>query len=143
MMATKGSVANIRKKLMSRLSGGDDRRNSPVKPLTTDAASSTTKKKDWPLHHQAKTRDRQQSSVDVPRSSVTTSLPQNNVSSIDYASSDVIDIPGQQTSAPVDLVASCSTPAHPRSTTSTSAITHDVISSQPLQHNHGSYARLF
>jgi len=43
VMAAKGSVASIRKKLMSRLhsSGSDDRRNSPVKPRITHADKSS------------------------------------------------------------------------------------------------------
>jgi len=79
-MAAKGSVANIRKKLMSRLSGDDRRNSSAVKPRTTDAAtrstdalagSTMTTKKDWPLHHQTKNRrDRQQCSADRPQRSL-------------------------------------------------------------------------
>jgi len=85
-MAAKGSVANIRKKLMSRLSGGaDDKRSSPAtKPRTTDTASrstdavgrstTTTKNKDWPLQHH---RDRQQRSARGPQRSLADSY-QNN-----------------------------------------------------------------
>jgi len=61
VMAAKGSVANIRKKLLSKLSTSDDRRiNSAAKRRTTDTSKwtdavgefTTTTKKDWPLHHQ-------------------------------------------------------------------------------------------
>jgi len=159
-MAAKGSVASIRKKLMSRLSAGDDRRNSPVKPLTpptTDAAGQTgesmkkKKKKDWPAHLQTKNMDgRQQSPVGGRQSSTsTTSSPhhQNNSTAVDCldkvpSHSPITDITDssykQQTSAPVDLVASCSARAHNHPTTSGPAvISDDVITSRPQQPNDG------
>jgi len=156
-MAAKGSVANIRKKLLSRLSTSDDRRNSPVKalaPRTTDAVkstdaagvSTTTTKKDWPLHHQTKNYDRQQSTDGGRQSS---RQHHNNVDCLQNVSSgpsagDITDNSSTQTSAPVDLVASCSTHAHNDSaTTSASAITHDVITiSASQQYNHGLYMQL-
>ena len=159
-MAAKGSVASIRKKLMSRLSAGDDRRNSPVKtptPPATDAAglaggSATNTKTDWPQHIQTKNMDgRQQSSVGGRRSSTpTTSSPhhQNDITAVDCLdkvpphspAADITDsLCMQHTSAPVDLVASCSAHAHNRPTTSGSAvISDDVITSLPQQHNDGS-----
>ena len=159
-MAAKGSVASIRKKLMSRLSAGDDRRNSPVKILTpavTDAAglagdSTTKRKKDHPSHLQTKNMDgRQQSSVGGRRSSTpTTSSPhhQNDITAVDCLdevpphspTTDITDsLCMQHTSAPVDLVASCSARPHNRPTTSgTAVIGDDVITSLPQQHNDGS-----
>ena len=149
VMAAKGSVANLRKKLLSRLSASDDRRSSP----TSDAArwndvtgqadrSTTTKTKDWPLHRQAKNRDRQQS-----QNCVGSGRYQNNIVAADCTANvsppppagDVTDNTGQQSSAPVDLVASCSTPAHNlHSTAADSPVVSDVIASCPQQlHNHG------
>lgn len=162
-MAAKGSVASLRKKLMSRLSSGDDRRTSPIKPLTprtsdaqksidtsghaggsTITTTTTKKKKDWPLHHQSKNHDRQRSSAGIPQtqSSFTSEPHQNNVDAVDcldnVQSAAAAGDSRQQTSAPVDLVASCSTRAYNHSTTSESPITRDVITSrQPQQHNHG------
>jgi len=150
-MAAVGSVANIRKKLMSRLSAGDDRRNSPVKPRMTDASkstdaaggSTTKKKKDWPLHHQTKNHCSQQSSAVGPQQSSTTSDHyQNNGEVVDCLDnllppSSEGDTSWRQTSAPVDLVASCSAHARNHSPASVSAFTHDVITSSPQRRKHG------
>ena len=73
VMAAKGSVANIRKKLMSRFSSGDDRHNSPGKTarsaadMRTDAAdrSASTSKKDWSLHHPTKNHQNHDSQQQV------------------------------------------------------------------------------
>ena len=134
-MAASGSVASIRKKLMSRLSISDERRTrSPVKTSWTDGlagrprGSATTTKKDWPLHHQTNF-DCQQSSVDGPRSSFTTSYP-NNEETVDCLSVPPLDDITGCGSAPVDLVASCSTHAHNQPATSDSGITADVITSR-------------
>lgn len=170
VMAAKGSVASIRKKLLSRLSSsGDDRRKTPVKTTTThqtaadttDAPaaplaggrrhSSTSGKKKASSPRRRRTEIDQQQFIADGLDSCLMTYQDNSAWAVDECvvddtsacppqpSRDTADGYQHRGSAPVDLVASCSTHAHNhRSATSASAVVRDVITSQPpQQHSQG------